>query len=398
MTSAYKVYITLSIVFTAVLFFCMNLVVFADTAHTPARYIVVFENGQYQDEKTQDKLIASVGGQVALRLPFMNGVAIEVPEKAVAQMLQHKPGVAGVYEDVEMSLTKRTVVPIVPTQPAELMDWGVDIIDADVVWAGTDGYTGAEVNVAILDTGIDEDHPDLVGNVKGGIGFVPREVWSTDGNGHGTHVAGTIAALDNEIGVIGVAHHANLYGVQVLNKSGSGYLSSLLYGIDWAVEKKMDVISLSLGFPVGTTLESLVGLKDRLDAAEYAGIVVVVAAGNDGSTSEIVYPAAYPTVIAVAATNADDTLAYYSNRGSFVDVAAPGTAIRSTYKNATYTTLSGTSMATPHVTGVVALLLDKYPNMTNDAMRVLLSKSVKPINPENTYSFGRIDAVSALAN
>lgn len=399
MTNAYKLYTALFFACAVILCASSALFAYADNTHAPAKYIIVFENGAYQDKAEQDKLIASVGGKVTLPLAFMNAVAVEVPEKAAAQILAHKPGVASVHEDLEMTLLKRPA----PAPTGEVMDWGVTKINADDVWSTT---RGDSINVAVLDTGIDFDHPDLDANVgdavNGGVSFVPLEAWYVDGNGHGTHVSGTIAAVDNTIGVVGVANMANLYGVQVLNKRGSGSASALVSGIQWAIDNDMDVITMSIGFPIGTTLEDIYGLKEVLDKAEAAGIVVVAAAGNDG-LNNITYPAAYDTVIAVAATNKDDSKATYSNYGVGVDVAAPGTEIQSTWTGGTYKTISGTSMATPHVTGVVALLLEKGVTDADDNgvvnnydVRKIIAKSIVPITGPSTYSFGRIDAKKVL--
>jgi len=238
-----------------------------------------------------------------------------------------------------------------PVEEQEL-PWGVDRIDADLV-----ADNGAGINVAVLDSGIDNDHEDL--NVAGGVNFVAKKIrgkwrvdpnaWDDD-NGHGTHVAGTIAAKDNELGVVGVAPDVNLFAVKVLDKNGEGYYSDVIAGIQWSIDNGMDVISMSLGGPDDAALHAV------CDAAYAAGIVIVAATGNEWGA--VIYPAAYDSVIAVAATDINDAVPGWSNYGPEVDVAAPGVDILSTYKGGGYALSDGTSMATPHVSGAVALLLN----------------------------------------
>lgn len=378
-----------------------------EASQKPVQMIVTFDEEVYASSQAQEALLSRFGGQVELPLPFMNAVAVSLPGAGAANALSHVSGVTGVYEDMEMSLVKKpSGTPgggggDTPTQPPEKVDWGVDTIDADQVW-GTE--TGAGVVVAVLDTGIDADHPDLIDNVIGGKGYIRRESWSNDGQGHGTHVAGTVAAIDNEIGYVGVAPQASLYGVQVLDRNGSGRLSYLLSGINWAINNGADVITMSLSFGSTVTIDQLPGLAGALDAAEAAGVVVVAAAGNNGS-SVVPYPAKYPSVIAVAATaDASDNIASYSNWGAEVDVAAPGSSISSTWKNGGYNTISGTSMATPHVAGVAALILGQGVTDSNTNGRVndevfneIVAAGTHTVNGSKApYGFGRVDVVEAL--
>ncbi len=230
------------------------------------------------------------------------------------------------------------------------------------------GVAPAGVAVAVVDTGIPKSHPDL--NVVGGATFVRGSKSWNDDNGHGGHVAGTIGARDNDEGVIGVAPGIPLYAVKVLNSQGSGSLSGIIAGIDWCISANADsnanirVLNMSLG---GSGYNA--SFEDAVNRAYAAGIIVVVDAG----TSQ---PASFANVIAVSAiadsdgipgaaggsTNygADDTLASFSNYGSVVDIAAPGVSILSTYLTS-YASLSGTSMASPHVAGVCALAVNTVP-------------------------------------
>jgi subtilisin/minor extracellular protease Epr len=188
--------------------------------------------------------------------------------------------------------------------------------------------------VAILDTGIDYEHSDLNDNYIGGYDFANNDLEPMDDNGHGTHCAGIVAAEDNEGGVVGVAPEADLYAVKVLDSVGNGYM--------------MDVISMSFGSNLGST-----SLETACDNAYSSGVLVVAAAGNDGNPSgegdNVDYPARCDSVIAVAATDSNDNRAIWSSTGPDVELAAPGVSIYSTYLGGGYATMSGTSMACPHV-------------------------------------------------
>lgn len=232
------------------------------------------------------------------------------------------------------------------------------------------------VNVAVIDTGIDIDHPDL--NVVDGVNFVFRGKNSyNDGHGHGTHVAGTIAAIDNNLGVIGVAPGANLYSVRVLDNSGSGTYSGVIAGIDWVAANAgtIDVANMSLGGGYSQAV------NDAVDAAVSAGIVFVVAAGNDNTNACTKSPASALSAITVSALDdrdgtldSTDSFASFSNSGSCVDMIAPGVLIESTWKGGGYNTISGTSMASPHVAGAAALYIANHstenltPQQVTDAL------------------------------
>src|SRR3989344_4156151 len=223
---------------------------------------------------------------------------------------------------------------------AQVLPWGIDRVDAELVWPG--GNTADPVKVGIIDTGISDKHPDLLTNVKGGVNTInSRKGWNDD-NGHGSHVAGIVAAINNTSGVVGAAPATDLYAIKVLGANGSGYLSDVIEGIQWAMVNGMQVINMSLG--TGSDIQSF---HDAVIAAKNAGIVQVAAAGNSGGAAS--FPGAYPEVIAVSAIDQTNTIASWSSRGPEVDLAAPGVSIPSTYMGGGYATLSGTSMASPHV-------------------------------------------------
>lgn len=235
------------------------------------------------------------------------------------------------------------------TRPQETIDWGVSLVQAPQVWTQT---RGEGIKILVLDTGIDYRHPDITPNFKGGINFTnSRATDYMDRNGHGTHCSGIIAGADrNYLGIVGVAPGAHLYAGKVLNDNGSGSFDWLIRGLDFAVEKKMDIVSMSLGADFDPGEEVHAAIKRARDA----GIILVAASGNEAG--HVNWPAAYDEVIAVGAIDQAFDAADFSNFGEAVDVAAPGVDIYSSYPNKRYAKLSGTSMATPMVTGVIALL------------------------------------------
>jgi subtilisin family serine protease len=241
---------------------------------------------------------------------------------------------------------------------AQTLPWGIDRIDADQssTLAGNGSGTVSGVNVYVIDTGIDTNHADL--NVIGHVNFAGGQ--NKDCNGHGTHVAGTIAARDNASDVVGVVPGAPLRGVKVLGCNGSGSYSGVIKGIDWvkANAVKPAVANMSLGGGVSTAVDNAVR------AAADSGVVFAVAAGNSGADACTQSPARAGThngVITVAATGSNDAEASWSNYGNCVDIWAPGVSIVSTAMRGGTTTMSGTSMASPHVAGVAALYLSGVP-------------------------------------
>jgi subtilisin len=280
-------------------------------------------------------------------------VAGRFPEQA-RQGLQNRPDVRYVEPDATFEAI------------AETLPWGVDRIDADIVH--DNGTTGDGADIAIIDTGIDSDHPDLVDNLGSGKAYVEagndydgsscsgngntyHEPWDDD-NDHGTHCAGTAAGVHNSKDVIGVAPSATLHAVKVLACSGTGYLSDIAAGVEYTANQGWDVASLSLG-----SSSDYSTLKDACQYAVDQGVLVVAAAGNNGPCTDCVsYPAKYSSVVAVSATDSNDDLASFSSTGPEIDIAAPGSSILSTVPGGT-AYYSGTSMACPHVSGVGGLLM-----------------------------------------
>jgi hypothetical protein len=344
-------------------------------------------------DKPDSDLIRSHSGDIKHEYKLIPAVACSLPQQAI-DSLKKNPKVEYIEPDSEVYIIEET------------LPWGVDRIDAELVHVYNKG-TG--VNVSIIDTGIDYTHPDLKANYKGGYDFVNNDADPKDDHGHGTHCAGIVAAVDNDVGVIGVAPEAYLYAVKVLDSRGSGYLSNVILGIQWSVNNRMQVISMSLG-----TATYSASLEAACNSANSTGLVLVAAAGNSGdgnpATNEYSYPAAYASVIAVGATASNDVAPYWSNSGPYLELAAPGVSIYSTLPTYSvtltrtygynYGTLSGTSMSCPHVTGTAALVMASDPTLTNVNVRTRLQTTADDLGPkgwDTVYGYGLVDADEAAA-
>lgn len=278
----------------------------------------------------------------------------------------------------------------------QTVPWGVPHVQGTD--AHTAGHTGLGVKVAILDTGIDNTHEDLADNVKGGHSVFTDSANSDpfyDGNGHGTHVAGTVAAVNNTVGVIGVAHQAELYAVKVLDNSGSGSYAGIAAGIEWAILNGMDIINMSLG---GSSDSST--LRQYCDLAYQEGLLLVAAAGNSGNrggnNDSVGYPAKYESVIAVAAIDQNNNRASFSSTGPAVELSAPGVSVLSTVPGNGYDSYNGTSMASPHVAGAAALVWGAKSTLTNVQLRQLLRDTAINLGASNQYGYGLVQALAAI--
>jgi subtilisin family serine protease len=210
---------------------------------------------------------------------------------------------------------------------SQIVPWGIDLVRAREVWAMTKG--AGNVNVAIMDTGVDSHHPDLDGAIGGQYNTLTRSDNATDDNNHGTHVAGTVAARDNKVGVVGVAPQAKIWAVKVLNNTGSGTTEDIIAGIEWIIAWKHVVggnwiVSLSLGADQASVAE-----KEAFTRLYDEGVLVIAATGNSAA-SALSYPAAYPTVLSVGAIDSASRVASFSNGGAGIDVVAPGVGVSST--------------------------------------------------------------------
>lgn len=376
-------------------------------ASNPQRVIVTFEDSGSGAARRELK---SQGAEILKELPLVKGAVVTLPNETAVSKAKTIKGIKRVETDAVVRVFKpagKGGGKPSPSQPTQELPWGVDRIDAELAWETS---RGTAVKIAVIDTGMDSDHPDLSANIKGGYAAVScsgspktcKNPWDDD-NGHGTHVTGTIAAVDNSTGVVGVAPEAHLYAVKVLDRNGSGYVSSIIDGLYWAMQNGIQVVNMSLG-----TSADIQALHDAIDAAYNSGITLVAAAGNSGDgnpdTNEVSYPAKYSSVIAVAATASDDSTPNWSSEGVEVELAAPGVSVKSTWNNGGYNTVSGTSMAAPHVAGTVALLLKTLPgnyDLDTDGawnpaeVRTALKATTDDLGTpghDNHYGHGLVDA------
>ncbi|MBA3531080.1 MAG: S8 family serine peptidase [Ardenticatenales bacterium] len=357
-----------------------------------SQYIIVLKDGANPHMMAQ----ASGGEVLYIYEHAIKGFAVRMPEQA-ANALRNNPNVASVVQDEVVQLSSNELpssVARISAQAGQTIPTGIRRINGNTnsTLAGN-GSGSVNVDVAVIDTGIDTSHPDL--NVVGGKNCVKGPNSYNDGNGHGTHVAGTIAAKDDGAGVVGVAPGARLYAVRVLNNQGSGTTSSVVCGIDWVASQSaiIEVANMSLG---GSGTDSTCGGADTyhnaICTAVSRGITFVVAAGNSNVDAKDSRPATYDEVITVSAladfngaagggaastcrADVDDTRADFSNFGADVDIMAPGVCIYSTWMGAGYNTISGTSMASPHAAGAAALYKANNPSATPSQVKNALQSS-----------------------
>lgn len=264
-------------------------------------------------------------------------------------------------------------------------EWHYNMIKAPQAWTISNG--SSDVKIAVLDTGIDNTHPNLANFVNMSLAksFVGGD--TMDRQKHGTHVSGTIASYGS---VSGVMQNASLIPVKVLGDDGRGSTYGIQQGVLYAASIKADVINMSLG---GGNYSK--GMYDACTTAVNAGVVVVAAAGNNGSGT-VSYPAAYSNVIAVGAVNSSRQRADFSQYGTGLEVMAPGEGIYSTVPGGSYDTYDGTSMATPHVAGVAGLIRSVNKSLTSDQVRQILRNTAVNAGPANEYGYGIVDAYAAV--
>lgn len=324
--------------------------------------------------------VAKVDGEIEETFSNISVATGEIPEAAIP-ILENDKDVLAVEVDQRISVK------------GQFQDWGIKAVNAPASWSSQ--YAGQGIKIAVLDTGI-APHQDL--QLAGGISFTPYTNSYYDDNGHGTHVAGIIGAKNNNFGVVGVAPEASLYAVKVMEKDGSGYLSTIIAGIDWAVENKMDIINLSFGAP-----DHSIALQKAVDHAYQNGTLVVAAAGNsgnaNGSGDTVEYPARYNSVIAVSATDAFGNRGSFSATGNNIEIAAPGVEVVSTFLENRYAVMDGTSMAAPYVAGTLALLKQANPLDSNVQLREKLRASATDIGmpgKDEFFGYGLVQAPAML--
>lgn len=320
----------------------------------------------------------------------LQAVSISVPKEAISQ-LTTLDGVSWVEED---QLIKAD---------GQVVDWGHGPVQANE--AQKLQYTGKGTKVAVIDTGISGTHPDI--KVSGGVSFVEGTNHSIDDNGHGTHVAGIIAAINNTIGVVGVAPGVELYSIKALDSDGIGNQTDVVAGIEWAMEHEIDIINLSITSPFDS-----ITLKKIIENAAEQGILITAASGNDETgagqpaNTDIMFPARYKEVIGVGAVNSSLRRPAFSYIGPSLELAAPGEDIYSTYVRDGgltngYAYMTGTSMATPYVTGILALYNQAYPELSNAEIRELVQQNAKDLGlkgKDYEYGFGLVQSPGYMDN
>jgi subtilisin family serine protease len=330
----------------------------------------------------EQALVRGAGGKIKHSYWLVPAIAATIPEAAIENLMKN-PRVTSIEKDIEV-------------YAVETVPWGIERINAPKVHATEN--LGSAVKVAVIDSGIDCGHPDI--NCYGGKDFVNNDDDPYDDNGHGTHVAGTIAALKNDTGVVGVAPYAHLYPLKVLDASGNGDYSDIVAALEWCTQNSIQVTNNSYGSSSdpGNTV------KDAFDNSYIFGILHVAAAGNSGnrpgSGDNVIYPARWDSLIAVAATDSNDKRAYFSSTGAAVELAAPGYNIYSTLPGGGYGTKSGTSMASPHVAGAAALVIAGNSDLSNLEVRDILSSTAVDLGTagrDTHYGYGLVDAMAAVS-
>src|SRR5215207_8044797 len=314
----------------------------------------------------------------------VKGLAIKIPNEKVLEQLKNNPLINYIGQDKTISafINKQQT-----NSQQQITPTSIDRVDGEISLRSGNAHSNfVNADIAILDTGIDLDHADL--NVYHERSFIPGTINADDDHGHGTHLAGIAAAKDNSFGIVGIAPGARLWAIKVLESSGIGEISTLIKGLDYINQyaNQVDVAVLSLG------CECESGALDiAISNSIKAGITIVVAAGNEGKNARTFTPANNPEVITVSAIadsdgkcggngpsspfGGDDTLASFSNFGEVIDISAPGVEIYSTFKANSYTSLTGTSMAAPHVAGAAALYISLHPEASPDAVKSYLITS-----------------------
>lgn len=349
------------------------------TPENSKNYIVVLKDNVNVDQTTDQMASSHKFAKGEVYSKVVRGYSAQLTGGQLSN-IRKDSRVKFVSEDREVSIDAHRLA----TTALQILPTGVNRVDAEL-----NANEGSGVAVAVIDTGIQLSHPDLFANIIANKTCVRRTSSGNDDNGHGTHVAGTIAAQDNTVGVVGVASQAKLIAVKVLDRNGNGTWSSVICGLDWVANNastyNIKVVNMSLGgnglSDNNCGLTNSDALHQAICRVRDAGVTIVAAAGNSAINAANFVPAAYDdSVITVSALadsdgvaggtgvatsyGADDTFASFSNYGSVVDIAAPGVSIYSTWKGSKYSTLSGTSMATPHVAAATALYLKTNPSST----------------------------------
>ncbi|ANU10085.1 alkaline serine protease [Planococcus antarcticus DSM 14505] len=339
-------------------------------------------------EEIDYKLLKEMGADIHEEFDAISAVSVTLPDETTIQAASHDSSIEYIEENSVVRAAAQTTT------------WGYRTIKANT--ATSLGYTGKGVKIAIIDSGINSKHPDL--KVAGGVSKVANSSAFTDGNGHGTHVAGVIGAQNNSIGIVGVAPDSQLYSVKVLSANGIGTLEGVVAGIQWAIDQKVDIINMSL-----TTVNNDQTLRDITKKAYEAGILIVAASGNEresGLYSDVLYPARFPSVIAVGSVSQLNKLSYFSNYGASQELVAPGENILSSFVDSLstsqddYAISEGTSVASPFAAGTFAQYMEAYPHLSNKQLRETVKRAATDLGAkgrDNQYGNGLIKSLQTKA-
>ena len=366
-------------------------------ANTDQRLIVGFYPNVTKEERKE--VHKMMGSTLVQAIDQIHAEVVTVPAQNVGFYLtQYSASTKVRYVEIDQIAHAHGCRRIIPNDPEFDLQWGLEKIMAPEAWCRA-VITSQDINIAILDTGIDPNHPDLAAKITKTANFTTSPT-TDDLFGHGTHVAGIAGAITNNL-VFGAGtsfNSGNLWNIKVLGDDGTGPFSGIAAGIVDAADAGANVINMSLGGAGGSQ-----ALEDAVNLAFNNGVVIVASAGND-NTDTPSFPAAYANVISVAATDENDQKASFSNFGDGVDVAAPGVGIFSTcptHANVlgciNFGSLNGTSQAAPFVSGLAALIKATFPLLNNQTIRQAIESSTDDVPGSGTlYQFGRINANSAI--
>ncbi|MBU2280095.1 MAG: S8 family serine peptidase [Gammaproteobacteria bacterium] len=342
------------------------------------------DNNVVFSEQKANSVLRKHNVDAIMHLGQLNASVVELTPKQLAQF-KNDPSVLYVEED-----PKRFILDV-PTIKAQSTPYGITMVQADQV----SDANATNMKVCIIDTGYTLSHSDLPNTGVSGFAFSGHGSWNSDGNGHGTHVAGTMLALNNNSGVIGVlpSAKAGVHIVKIFNDAGNWtFASDLVQGIQSCKDAGAKVVNMSLGGGSASTTE-----QNAMTSFYNSGMLLIAAAGNSGNTS-LSYPASYDAVVSVAAVDSSRNLASFSQRNAQVELAGPGVGVNSTWNNGGYNSISGTSMASPHVAAVTALVWSNHPQCTAPQIRSALNRTAQDRGTsgrDNSYGYGIVQAKAA---